>query len=348
MNKFKWLHIAWLGLAIPNCLAEPLQVEVVQIKQNVDSVANYRTIAQVEPTYTYKEKAVSDGRVIQSLQQGDTFVAGQALIKANMLLLELTQKELQNQMHHLKLELNVIEKQYKRQKKLIKQKATSQEDMEKIELKIIKLKNDIQLIEPQISKTEWLLQQSQFIAPFNGVITKHHFSLGAAFEKGDVLIEAVSLDSKKIVIDIPTEIVNRGEHSAQLFSKGINYTISDIKFFPLNSSHFIGFRAVFDVSDLPVKLGEKVEVILDISKTLPQFEVPVNAVFHDHIGTSVFIAKEGKVEKQNVNIVSKSDSKLYIRGETLSDGQWLIINDHLLLSNGQEVSFKRSKNDLQQ
>lgn len=128
-----------------------------------------------------------------------------------------------------------IEKEFKRVEGVFARQAASKADMDKTTAAMNQARAAEQAVKAALQRDLQQLEYTRVKAPYNGIVTERHIEVGEAAQPGQPLMSGMSLDSMRISVDVPQNLVEliRVERKAQANIGGKWIAIDDVTVFPV-------------------------------------------------------------------------------------------------------------------
>ena len=170
-----------------------------------------------------------------------------------------------------------------------------------------------------LEKTEILIGQKQFIAPFSGVVGFHQQSVGALISPDTVISTLDNVDKIRIRFEISEARIKHVTKGTKIHV----YSKYDKKLAQQGNVEFIDSRlnkntrtlmveAVIDNSKGSIKPGMFLNVNVQVEKTLEQIFIPKTAVLTLKTKHYVFIIKKGMAVKTKVALGKRKGKTILI------------------------------------
>lgn len=276
-------------------------------------------------------RAESSGRITQILfQEGTSVKQGQLLVKIN-------DAELQAQLQRAQYRLKLAQTREERQRKLLAERAVSQEEYDITLNELNTLKAEVEIIKAQIEKTE-------VRAPFNGIVGLRYVSVGSYISPTTRIASIQNLCPLKLDFSIPEKYASLVRKGDKVFFKvqGIDQLLEgqvyaiEPKIDPVTRT--LPIRAVYPNSDRRILPGAFAEVELVLQDADSTVLIPSEALVPELKGQKVFVAKQGKAVAKPVEIGLRTDREVQITAG-LSDGDTVITTGILQLRPGMAVQL---------
>ncbi len=314
--------------------ALPVKGYVLNPRKLDNKVIASGTIAANEEVELRSE---ASGRITRILfSEGSTVKQGNLLVKIN-------DNELQAQLQRTEYRRKLAEVREERQRKLLEQKAVSQEEYDNALNELNTLKAEIEITRAQIEKTE-------VRAPFDGQIGLRYVSVGAFITPTTKIATIENIRPVKIDFSVPEKyagVVRKGDkvlfrvQSEEKKREGVVYAIEP-KVDP--ATRTLPVRAIYPNSEGTVYPGAFAEVELQLQEIDRAFMIPTEALVPELKGQSVFVAKNGKATSRKVEVGIRTDKDVQITSG-LNEGDTVITTGILQLRSGMSVNFTDVSSD---
>lgn len=262
-------------------------------------------------------------------------------VKQGTLLVKLFDEDLKAQLHKATTQLKIIEQQQQRQSELLKVAGISQTDYDQTTLQLASIKNDIEIYNVMIRKTE-------VVAPFDGTIGLKNISVGAIVTPSTVLATIRADRKLKLDFSVPSKYsseVNVGtklkftvqgkdqqyDASVMASEKGIEAVTNNLN-----------VRAVVTGSTGSLLPGDFTNITLKLKQKDHALMIPSQAVIPQELTKQVIIANKGKAKFVTVITgVRKEDNVEVIKG--LNAGDTLITTGILFIKPGSKIKLLKAK-----
>ena len=233
------------------------------------------------------------GRVVMvNLPEGKQVNRGTVLVK-------LFDGELQAQLKKSQTQLQLAEQTEKRQLELLKVSGISQFDYDQTVFQVNSIKDDIELLNVQIGKTE-------LKAPFDGVIGLKNISVGAQVNSSTALATLRMVNRLKIDFSVP-EKYSREIQPGKLLTftvegDSVNYTaaVMATEGGIESDTRNLKVRAVVDHVLPGLRPGAFATVELELGRNPDALLVPTQCIIPQARGKRLIVARDGKAEFVNV------------------------------------------------
>jgi membrane fusion protein (multidrug efflux system) len=221
-------------------------------------------------------------------------------VKKGTVLVKLFDGELQAQLKKSQTQLQQAEQTEKRQRELLKVSGISQFDYDQTVFQVNSIKDDIDLLNVQIGKTE-------LKAPFDGVIGLKNISAGAQVNSSTALATIRMVNRLKLDFSVPEK------YSKELIpGKMLTFTIEgdSVKYTAVvmateggieSDTRNLKIRAVVDHVSPDLKPGAFARVELELGKHADALLVPTQSIIPQARSKKLIVARDGKAEFLTIN-----------------------------------------------
>ena len=260
-------------------------------------------------------------------------------------LVTLYNSDLLAQLKKLQLQKDVAQKTEERQKDLLAINGISKQDYELSQNQLLTIQADIDLIESNLSKTS-------IEAPFDGIIGLKTVSTGAFLASNTRIASIQSVNPIKLEFALPeryrsmigdTTSINFTTESSEGIFKGKIYAFEpkiDLQ------TRSVLVRALCSNDQFKLFPGAFVRVEIPLKKIDKAILIPTQALIPELKGQKVFITKNGKAEKIDVETGIRNDSTIQIKAG-LSEGDTVLITGLMQMRQGMplKVNLKNQSNN---
>jgi len=262
-------------------------------------------------------------------------------VKQGTLLVKLFDDDLQAQLHKANTQLKIIAQQQQRQSELLKVAGISQTDYDQTTLQLASVKNDIEIYNVMIRKTE-------VVAPFDGTIGLKNISVGAIVTPATVLATIRADKQLKLDFSVPSKYsseVNVGtklkftvqgkdnqyDASVMASERGIEAITNNLN-----------VRAVVSGKSGLLLPGEFTNIDLKLKQNDHALMIPTQAVIPQELTKQVIIANKGKAKFVTITTgIRKEDNIEVVKG--LNPGDTLITTGILFIKPDSKIKLIKAK-----
>ncbi|UCH65681.1 MAG: efflux RND transporter periplasmic adaptor subunit [Ignavibacterium sp.] len=258
-------------------------------------------------------------------------------VKKGEVIIVMDNDVLKANMEAAKAQYERAESTYVRQKKVFEERVTS-------ELQYLNSK-----FERDAAKANYDLMQARYDrtfikAPFSGIVDIKYSEIGENVMQGAPIVSLVSVGDIKVEAGVPENYVN-------MVRKGSNVKIvfKDLQNESYNAQvTYVGHTISTNNRTFPIeiRLNNKngkikpelsAQVFIEKERLENVFILPEETVTGTDLGYIVFVEENGVAKKREVEIISRSDDKIAVRGG-LKEGENLIIVGFQNLIDGERVT----------
>ena len=253
-------------------------------------------------------------------------------VRKGDLLLTIYDSDLMAQLKKLQLQKDVAQKTEERQKDLLAVNGISKQDYELSLNQLLTINADIDLIESNLSKT-------QIRSPFDGIIGLKTISTGAFLPINTLIAAILEVQPIKLEFTLPEKYrsmisdstrVNFTTESSEGIFEGAIYAIEP-KIDLQTRSVFI--RALCPNKNFKLYPGAFAHVEIPLKKIENAILIPTQALIPELKSQKVFIAKNGKAEKIDVQTGIRNDSSIQITSG-IAEGDTVLITGIMQMRQG--------------
>lgn len=256
-------------------------------------------------------------------------------VKEGTLLAQIDDEELRAQMHRLKVNQELAEKEVARGKELLAIQGISQEELDRLVNRVDELQAEQKLVQIQIDK-------SKIYAPFSGVLGLRQISKGAYVTPNTVLVQLRQLNPIKLEFDVPERYLSKvkqgqelaftTEGSAEEYSARVYAIGTEIS----PSTRTFKVRAVAQNPRRRLKPGQFARINL-VTGVDPQAKlVPTDAVIPVLEGKQVFVARSGRAIATKVITDDRQAAEVQVI-DGIAIGDTVIVSGLLGLTDGMPI-----------
>jgi membrane fusion protein (multidrug efflux system) len=264
------------------------------------------------------------GRVVRiNFEEGN-------FVKKGTLLIKLYDEDLQAEMKKLQTQLSIAEQTKKRQTELLKISGISELEYDQTTLQVSSIRDDIEVLNVEIRKTEVL-------APFDGTIGLRNVSIGAQVTTNSPLATIRENNLLKLDFGIPEK------YSSEVFKgKIVKFTVqgSDSSFSARiiaseggieSSTRNLKVRAVVENNNDALKTGAFARVELPLKVNTAAMMIPTQSIIPQERNKQVILVRNGAAVFTTVTTGVRQNADIEV-----TDG--LVVGDTVLTTGLQFVS----------
>ena len=262
-------------------------------------------------------------------------------VKKGTLLVKIFDGELQSQLKKSQTQLEIAQQTLTRQTELLKVDGISQLEYDQTRLQVNSIKDDIDLLKVQITKTE-------ILAPYDGVIGLRNLSPGAQITPSTAVATIRESDKLKLDFAVP------GKYS-QMIHPGTKVKFSvegdDTKFdaqvmateegIELNTRN-LKARAVVMTHGPSLVPGAYANVELRLNEDHDALMVPTQSIILQERNKQVIVCKDGKAVFTKIKTGVRKASDIMVT-EGLNVGDTIVTTGVLFIKPGSDLKFAKVK-----
>lgn len=256
-------------------------------------------------------------------------------VKEGTLLAQIDDEELQAQMHRLKVNQELAEKEVARGRELLAIQGISQEELDRLVNRVDELQAEQKLVQIQIDK-------SKVYAPFSGVLGLRQISKGAYVTSNTVLVQLRQMNPIKLEFDVPERYLPKVKEGQDLeFTTEGSAEVNTARVYAIGteispSTRTFKVRAVAQNPSRKLKPGQFARINL-VTGINPEAKlVPTDAVIPVLEGKQVFIARKGRAIATPVISDDRQAAEVQII-DGVAIGDTVIVSGLLGLTDGMPV-----------
>lgn len=310
----------------------PVEWTIVKTSVLQETINVSGTLKPYEETELQPEVS---GRVVKlNLPEGKYVSRGTLLVK-------LFDDDLQAQLHKANTQLKIIEQQQNRQSELLKVSGISQTDYDQTTLQLASIKNDIELYNVMIRKTE-------VRAPFDGTIGLRNISIGAIVTPATILATIRADKQLKLDFSVPSKYgsdINVGtklKFTIQGKDEQYDATVMASEKGIESSTNNLKVRAVVLNKPSDLLSGEFASIELKLKENANALMIPTQAIIPQELSKQVIVLKDGKAEFITVRTGIRKESTVEVL-EGLAAGDTLITTGILFIKPGSALKLIKEK-----
>jgi hypothetical protein len=196
-----------------------------------------------------------------------------------------------------------------------------------------------------IERDELQLQRHTVRAPFNGTYIDVYMEIGAYTNTGGKVARAIRTDHMELEIPLQrpdAAWINKGDPVTITSEDGTiswkGKVIRKSQFVDANTQSQTIFISVPYDHQQPLLAGEYFKAYFPVRPIEGVMEIPRNSVFNSN---EVFVARSGRLAKEQINVVKVNESTLIFNG--LTEGDSLVVQQLINVSEGTLVQVDKSE-----
>lgn len=311
--------------------------------------------AMVMEPQTFENRISSTGTVVAdesvSLQSevagrvtGIFFTEGE-LVEAGRLLVKINDADLQAELRRAEYRRNLAEIRERRVASLIERNATAQQEYDVALNELNVVKADIDLINARIAQTE-------IRAPFDGIIGLRAISPGSYITPATYITEIQKVNRVKVDFSVPERfsgMITQGQafrFNRQGSENTYNGEVYAIQPRIEPNTRTLRLRGIANNDDNVLLPGAFVEVNLALRAIDAALMAPSEAIIPEMGGQSVYLYRNGKAERRQVEIGIRTDQRVHITDGVVA-GDTLLTTGMLQLRPGMDVRIAEIRSSAQ-
>lgn len=278
-------------------------------------------------------------------------------VKKGQLLAELDTRSIRLQLKQAEAALEVAKANYEdakrnmeRMRKLLEKKAISTQQYEKVKLAYDAAEAQLRQAQATVNLVKHNLEVSIMKAPFSGIITSKNAEVGdvinpmmGGFSPTKGVLTLMDFSKIKVNLHVPQSDIGKIKKGQKAILKVDAYPdkrfqgyvhLVNLAADPVSKTFLV--QVVFDNPDLLLKPGIFGEISIITETHSNTIVIPEKAVIDEHY---VFIVKNGKAKKKNIEIGLRSEDELeIIKG--VKEGEYVIVEGNYGLEDGASVRIE--------
>ncbi len=241
----------------------------------------------------------------------------------------------------LEARLVSLESELRRKKDLLEIEGVSQEEVEQTQAEADNLKS-------QIEEMEVNIDLAHVRAPFSGRVGLRDFSLGAFLSQGAIITRLVQTDQIKVNFRLPARYSSLATNHKEVkitsaasadTAVAVVYA-ADPMISP--SSRTLQVRALMDNKDGRFVAGDFVQVLFEVEQYPDALMVPAESVVSELNNQVVYIARNGKAKKLEVETGSRTRDMVHILNG-LTPGDTVLTTGLMEIREGDRIEIRKPK-----
>ncbi|MDX1774771.1 efflux RND transporter periplasmic adaptor subunit [Oceanihabitans sediminis] len=269
-----------------------------------------------------------------NFEEGAEVSKGQVLLRVN-------DTEIRAQLSQVTTAQQLASENERRARLLLEKQAISQEEYDIASADFKSAKAQSQLISAQLKK-------ASIRAPFSGTIGLRNISKGAYITPTTPIATLVNLDQLKITFSIPEKYANRMQVNNELsFSVSGSKAVYKAKIYAVEpmidlTTRTLKVRAIADNPERALYPGMFANVKLPLETVDDAIMVPTEALIPIQNGKVIFILKDGKAYRIEVETGSRTDKDVRVTSG-LKVGDTILTSGVMALKDGAPVNVEFEK-----
>jgi len=318
-------------------LASPVSVENVKL-QGIRQYINTTGTANATYETTLNSEMSGKYQIATNPQTGRPFKLGDK-VKEGQEIIHLENQEYENEigMESVKLQLDISEKDYNKQKSLFEKGGVTELELRNSEVSMIQARYSYENAQLQLAKMS-------VIAPFSGVIVDiPYYTKGTLVASGSEMVSLMSYDKMFMEINLPEKNISEIKLGQEALIT--NYTISEdtlqgivSELSPIISTETRTFKGIIQINNPNLKLRPGMFVKADIITASKDsaIVIPKDIIMTGNRGKYVFVVGRNNTAEDRWLTIGLQNQ------ESVEVLEGLKVNDRLIIS-GYETLRDRSK-----
>lgn len=309
----KWLLSVLVAAGIGSALAQAAELETVTVELQT-LPREFRLDGLVEAINRSTVSAQTSGQVQEILYDVND------VVKKDAVLVVLKDTEQQANVSRAAADLKEAlarlqetRDEHQRTKEVFTKKLVAESAMDRSEAALNSAKARYQAAQAGLAKAEEQLKYTRIRAPYSGIVTQRHVEVGEVAQPGQPLMDGISLDQLRVLVDLPQSLVPRIHEfdQARVQRPGAS-EVEAVKLtvFPFADfmSHTLKVRV--DLPEGTTKLFPGMFVKTSFVTGMKQeLVLPATAVVYRSEVTGVYVVGEaGKVVFRHIRLGRKTDA----------------------------------------
>ena len=303
----------------------PVVVDAIKLKvQNISPIVDYT--GRLEPSKKAELKFEINGKLAEKLAQAGEYV------KSGDIILKLEEFYIYKKLYELsKKNFDLQSKEVDRMAILDKKSLLSKSQYDKTVQKQIELESAMYRSKQDFQKT--------FIkAKFSGIINEINIDVGDTVSPNNIVANLIDTSSLDLYVEVRSDVIEGltlnmdiEVSSNQITSKGklISFQTSpNLETY----THLLRIR----INDERFRSGMLASAKFVLPKINESFGVPVSSVLSDNGQKFVFVINNKKLQKKQINVITRFD-EIYVIDGNVKSNDIIVTKDVSSLSEGQDI-----------
>lgn len=324
---------------IDNPRSIPVRVTAVQIRPD-EEMLRFAGVSRVRQRadLTFQVSGVIQNR---NVEIGDQVVAGQTLITLYSPSLQPAFDAARHRLAQLQADQLQAGKELERLQTLYDRGVIPLQELEQQNTRVSSFASAVSNAEATLEQTRSLLQEADMTAPFNATVEELLLEPGEFVQAGQPVIRIASPTRLETEIRIPahlTEGLSIGQRlpvwnslSGNSDEGGLTASIVEIGRSSTGQSAL--YPVVLALAENSVKTGEALEIGVP-RRNQQALVIPMSAVMRSADGLTVFLSKNNRVERAEVEIEQLQGEYAVIKPGTLTEGMQIVYAGITRLADG--------------
>lgn len=249
------LKLLLLLLPISIGHAAASELETVEV-QRVERASEFRLDGRIEAVNKATVSAQTSGRIVELPYDVDDYVpAGAVIVRFRDTEQQARLKQAQASLEEAVARNDQAQKELQRISGLVDEGLVSQSAFDSATAEAEAASARLEAARAAVNSAEEQLEYTRVRAPYAGIVTARHVQQGELAQPGQPLMSGLSLESLRVVVDVPQALIERVREGAELTvisPEGERITAEDISIFPFadEATHSFRLRADLPLADL--------------------------------------------------------------------------------------------------
>lgn len=309
--------------------AQPPVVSVTLVESGEVSPTMLVT-GTVQSRYDSAVSAGIAGSLTWVAEPGTRVARGEPIARLDARQFELAVRELEARLNKKKIEINRLERDLERYRRLHEEQSISSREVDSLEADLGMARSDADLLGVEIERARDDLSRTRIAAPFDGMVTRRFRQQGESVSATEAVAQLVSTEDLEIRFhgplahsELPATVgtlrVHWGSGSAEMPVRA-TVPVSDEQ-----SQSFVGFLGVPAAMAASFRIGQLISVAVPTALPSQQYIVPRDALVLGERQIRVFVLdEEGRARAIPVEIGADHGDYVSVDG-SLAAGQQVIV-----------------------
>lgn len=300
----------------------------------------------IEPRYQTDRAFQVLGRIItRNVDVGDLVKKGQTIATNDALAYQLAVRSAEADLVTAKSQLEKTAAQRQRTETLVKEKISSQADLDSAQQAMDAASASVQQAEARLAKAKEQLGYTTLTADIDGVVTSVNAEVGQMASPGMRVMTLARTDVREAVVDVPADVAHALKPGAPFEirlqanpSIAMQGKVREIAPQADAATRLTRIRITLDQSSEPFRLGSTISAIPQVSTDSRTIDIPATALFERDGSTRVWLVDApGKaVRSAAVKVAERTDRVARIEGG-LAPGDRVVVAGARSLTEGQSI-----------
>jgi RND family efflux transporter MFP subunit len=206
--------------------------------------------------------------------------------------------------------------------------------------KLAAAEREVSVIRARAQLLEKRANDTDIVAPFDGVVVAKHVEIGEWLAEGDEIVEMISTGALEAWVEVPQQhahaILGKGKSptvSITIDAHGLNVESNSVRAVPLVSSSARSFTVIARIDNAEGLLAPGMSVTgwIPTGESGQELTVSKNAVMRNEVGCFVYVARAGQpgapasATPTPIQIVFAIKDRFIIRSGGISPGDLLVV-----------------------